>query len=122
MSNPLSDLSWTFYSECEVPEEITESFIDGEEAIAAYKTIRDVAVFTNKRLIVRDAQGMTGKKIEIYSLPYGAINMYSTENAGRMFDLNSEVQLFTRAGTIKINLNKKVDVRKFDQLLAEAIL
>ena len=122
MANPLNDLSWTFYSECEVPDDVKESLISGEEAVAAYKTIRDVAVFTNKRLIIRDAQGMTGKKIEVYSLPYDAINMYSTENAGRMFDFNSEVQLFTRAGTIKINLNKKVDVRKFDRLLAEAIL
>lgn len=109
-------------SECEVPSEITETFIDGERAVAAYKTVRDVAVFTNKRLIVRDAQGLTGKKIEVYSLPYDSIHMYSTENAGRMFDLNSEVQLFTRAGTIKIKLNKKVDMRKFDRLLAEAIL
>ncbi|WP_214691275.1 MULTISPECIES: PH domain-containing protein [unclassified Exiguobacterium] len=122
MGNPIGELSWTFYSECEVPNDITESFIDGERAVAAYKTVRDVAVFTNKRLIVRDAQGLTGKKIEVYSLPYDSINMYSTENAGRMFDFNSEVQLFTRAGTIKINLNKKVDVRKFDRLLAEAIL
>ncbi|WP_159563637.1 MULTISPECIES: PH domain-containing protein [Exiguobacterium] len=122
MGNLIGELSWTFYSECEVPSDITESFIDGERAVAAYKTVRDVAVFTNKRLIVRDAQGLTGKKIEVYSLPYDSINMYSTENAGRMFDFNSEVQLFTRAGTIKINLNKKVDVRKFDRLLAEAIL
>ncbi|MGY0203366.1 PH domain-containing protein, partial [Acinetobacter soli] len=43
-------------------------------------------------LILRDAQGLSGEKVEIYSLPYHSINMYSTENAGGMFDLNSEVQ------------------------------
>ncbi|MGY0202952.1 PH domain-containing protein [Acinetobacter soli] len=44
--------------------------------IAAYKTIRDVAIFTNKRLILRDAQGLSGKKVEIYSLTYQSISLY----------------------------------------------
>ena len=37
-----------------------------------------------KRLIVRDAQGLTGKKVEIYSLPYSSINMWSSENADKL--------------------------------------
>lgn len=122
MSNPLSQLAWTFVSECDIPQDITGLLIQGEDALSAYKTIRDVAIFTTHRLIIRDAQGLTGKKVEVYSIPYKSINMYSTENAGGMFDINSEVQLFTRAGTIKINLNKKVDVRKIDLLIANAIL
>ena len=96
--------------------------VEGEAAIAAYKTLRDSAIFTNKRLIIRDAQGLTGKKVEIYSLPYSAINMWSTENAGKLLDLNAEVELWTRAGHIKINLQKNVDVRKFDKLIANALL
>jgi hypothetical protein len=96
--------------------------VEGEQAIAAYKTIRDSAVFTNKRLIVRDAQGLSGKKIEVYSLPYSSINMWSTENAGKLLDLNAEVELWTRAGHIKVNLRKGIDIRKFDRLIADAIL
>ena len=115
-------LQWTFVSECPIPEDIENVLIDGEVAIAAYKTIRDNAVFTNKRLIVRDAQGLTGKKVEIYSLPYSSINMWSTENAGKLFDLNAEVELWTRAGHIKINLQKGVDIRKFDRIIAQALL
>jgi len=115
-------LLWTFLSECSIPNDVDELLIDGEKAVAAYKTIRDSAIFTNKRLIVRDAQGLTGKKIEIYSLPYSSINMWSTENAGRLFDFNAEVELWTRAGHIKINLRKGVDIRKFDILIANAIL
>lgn len=83
--------------------------------------MRDSAIFTNKRLIIRDAQGLSGKKIEIYSLPYSSINMWSTENAGT-FDLNAEVELWTRAGHIKLNLKKGIDIRKFDNLIANAIL
>ena len=117
-----SFLVWTFNSKCAVPSDINDMLVDGEIALHAYKTIRDVAVFTNKRLIVRDSQGLTGKKIEIYSLPYSSINMYSTENAGKLLDVNAEVELWTRAGHIKINLNKNVDIREFDKIIANAIL
>jgi Bacterial PH domain len=115
-------LQWTFISECPIPNDVNGILVDGEVAIAAYKTIRDSAIFTNKRLIVRDAQGLTGKKVEIYSLPYSSINMWSTENAGSFFDVNSEVELWTRAGHIKVNLKKGVDIRKIDKLIANAIL
>ena len=111
-------LSWTFLSECPIPQDVQELLVEGEQAVAAYKTIRDSAIFTNRRLIVRDAQGLTGKKVEVYSLPYSAINMWSTENAGKLLDLNAEVELWTRAGHIKVNLRKGVDIRKFDRLIA----
>lgn len=122
MALPESFLAWTFMSKCDVPSDVKDMLIDGETPLHAYKTIRDVAIFTNKRLIVRDAQGITGKKVEIYTLPYSSINMYSTENAGRVLDFNSEVELWTRAGHIKINLNKNIDIREFDKILANAIL
>lgn len=96
--------------------------MEGEVAVAAYKTFRDSAIFTNKRLIVRDAQGITGKKVEIYSLPYSSINMWSTENAGTFLDVNAEVELWTRAGHIKVNVKKGVDIHKLDKLIAEAVL
>ncbi|GBF78425.1 hypothetical protein PA598K_07068 [Paenibacillus sp. 598K] len=115
-------LQWTFISECPVPDDVNALLVDGERAVAAYKTIRDSAVFTNKRLIVRDAQGLTGKKVEIYSLPYESIHMWSTENAGSFLDMNAEVELWTKAGAIKINLRKGIDIRKLDRLIAEALL
>ncbi|QVK20241.1 PH domain-containing protein [Mycoplasmatota bacterium] len=115
-------LSWTFFQECEPPKEIGEVLLDSETVVAAYKTIRDTAVFTNKRLIVADKQGLTGKKVEVYTLPYKSISMYSTENAGRLLDFNSEIELWTRAGHIKINLKKGVDIRKIDRIIAEHIL
>ena len=114
-------LTWTFMSETSIPKDVNNMLVDGERAVAAYKTIRDVAIFTNKRLIVRDAQGITGKKTEIYTLPYSSINMYSSENAG-IIDFNSELELWTRAGHIKINLKKGVDIRKLDNLIASCIL
>jgi len=117
-----SILAWTLVSECPVPQDVNALLVNGEVAVAAYKTIRDSAIFTNKRLIVRDAQGITGKKVEIYSLPYSSIEMWSTENAGGFLDFNAEVELWTRAGHIKVKLQKGVDIRKFDMLIANALL
>lgn len=117
----LSHLEWTFIQKVKVPNKIEELMIEGEVGFQAFKTVRDVAVFTNKRLIVSDSQGVTGIKKEIYSLPFKSVIMWSTENAGAV-DMNSEVQLWTRAGTIKISLRRGIDVRAFDTLLAEVCL
>lgn len=117
-----ASLNWTLVEECPIPGDVNELLVDGETAVAAYKTFRDTAIFTNKRLIVRDAQGLRGKKVEIYSLPYSSIVMWSSENAGGFLDTNSEIELWTKAGTIKVNLGKKVDIRRFDMLIAKALL
>lgn len=93
----------------------------GEVALAAYKTVRDSAIFTNKRLIVRDAQGITGKKVEVYSLPWKSVDMWSSENAG-VVDINTEMEFWTRAGRIKINIKRGVDIRKLDGLISSCIL
>ncbi|MEJ7635637.1 PH domain-containing protein [Aeromicrobium sp.] len=113
--------AWTLQNEIPVPDDIGPLLVEGEQAVAAFKTFRDSAVFTTKRLIVRDAQGISGKKVEIYSLPYSTINMWSSENAGKL-DWNSEIELWTRAGHIKIKLSKGADVRRLDSLIAWAVL
>lgn len=115
-------LAWTLLSECPIPGDVNEILVTGETAIAAYKTFRDTAIFTNRRLIVRDAQGLSGKKVEIYSLPYSSIHMWSSENGHGIFNFNSEVELWTKAGHIKVNLSKGIDVRRLDKLIAQAVL
>lgn len=112
---------WTFFEEVPIPLDVAQLMVQGEQPFAAFKTFRDSAIFTSRRLIVRDAQGVRGKKVKIYSLPYSSVNMWSTENAGTL-DWNAEVELWTRAGHIKIKLGRNVDVRRIDQLIAHCIL
>ncbi|MGJ9384327.1 PH domain-containing protein [Salipaludibacillus sp. CF4.18] len=95
--------------------------VEGEVPEIAYKTVRDVAVVTNKRFIIADKQGLTGKKVEVYTIPFKSIIMYSSENAGTL-DFNSELELWTKAGTFKLNLSKKVDIRKLDRLIGKYVL
>lgn len=114
-------MTWTFYEEANVPPEVMEILVDGEVPELAYRTVRDVAVITNKRLIISDRQGLTGKKVEVYTIPFKSIIMYSSENAG-MLDMNAELELWTKAGNFKLNVNKKVDIRKLDRIIGKYIL
>lgn len=116
-----SILTWTLQQEIPIPNDVLPLLVEREQPVASFATFRDSATFTTKRLIVRDAQGMTGKKVEIYSLPYSAINMWSSENAGRL-DWNAEIELWTRAGHIKVKLGRGADVRRIDSLIAWAVL
>lgn len=113
---------YTLVKECELPQEVEAVMIDGETFIKAYKTFRDSVTFTNKRIIFRDSQGFSGKKVEVYSLPYKIIDMWSTENAKGLFDINAELELWTRAGHFKLKLDKGIDIRELDRLIANEIL
>lgn len=113
--------TWTFFREVNIPEDASELLLKDEKAVAAFATFRDIALFTTKRLIIKDVQGLTGKKIEIYSLPYSSILAWSSENAG-MLDINSEIEIWTLAGKIKINLKRDINIRKFDKLIAACLL
>lgn len=115
-------LEWTFVAQALPSEEIKQVLLDGEKVHAAYTTLRDMAVVTDKRIVVADRQGMTGKKVEIYSIPFKSIDMYSSENAGGFLDFNAELQIWTRSVMFKLKLNKGVDIRKLDRLIAARIL
>ena len=111
----------TFVAECPIPNDLGPILVPGERPYIAYKTFRDSAIFTDRRLIVRDSQGITGKKVELYSLPYSRIDMWSSENAGHL-DLNAEMELWTRAGHVKIKLGRGVDIRRLDNLISQMVL
>lgn len=78
----------------EITKDINPLLIDGEEIEASFKVIRDLIVFTDKRLIIVDKQGVTGKKIEYHSIPYKSISHFSVETAGN-FDLDAELKIWT---------------------------
>ena len=119
MPSDLSPLTWVFSKEIPTPEIVEDLLIEGEVALWSFKTVRDSATFTDRRLIIRDAQGVTGKKIEVFTIPYSSILMFSSENAGTL-DFTAEVELWTRVGKMKLNLKKDINVRAIDKLLAYA--
>lgn len=113
-------MEWTFMEEVDIPQDIFPILAPGEQAVAAFRTLRDSAVFTTRRLVVRDVQGIIGRKVEMYSLPYSSINMWSSENAGTL-DLSAEIEMWTRAGQVKIKIGRGVDIRRLDSLIAQCV-
>lgn len=114
-------LTWTFRTKSKPETQIQQILVDGEEILQCYSTVRDQACLTNKRIIILDSQGFLGKKVEVYSLPYRSIDMWSSENNGS-YDFDSELELWTKAGHFKIKLSTKCDIREFDRILGNSIL
>jgi hypothetical protein len=111
----------------EVPNEegtamIGDLLIDDEQVFNSFKGIRDMVIFTNRRIIAVNVQGFTGKKKDFSSLPYSKVQAFSLESAG-VFDLDAELELwFSGLGKVKFEFDTKFDVRSFSKFLGNYIL
>lgn len=108
------------------PEEVLPlvqpMFIADETLLVATKGIRDFVVFTSKRIIAINVQGMTGKKKDFTSLPYSKIQAYSIETAGT-FDLDAELELwFSGLGKVRFEFKGNFDVNYLNNLIGSHIL
>lgn len=84
--------------------------------------MRDFVVFTNKRIITVNVQGLTGKKVDYTSLPYSKITAYSIETAGT-FDLDSELELwFSGLGKVKLEFKGNVDIKEINRVISNHCL
>lgn len=103
--------------------EYGELLCDDERIEKAYKLIRDKWIFTNKRLIIQDTQGVTGKKREYMSIPYRSIERFSIETAGT-FDMDAELKLWIRGldGYIEQNFGRGSNIREVQRVLAHYVL
>ncbi len=97
-------------------------FIKGEQFIGEYQAVRDFIVFTDKRIIAVNVQGITGKKKEFSSLPYSKIQAFSVETAGT-FDLDSELELyFSGLGKVKFEFSGKNNIIAIGRIISDKIL
>ena len=101
---------------------VTPIFVDDEEIIGSYQSIRDGVVFTNKRIIAINIQGISGKKKDFTSLPYNKIQAFSVETAGA-FDLDSELDLwFSGIGHVKLEFIGSADVSYICKMISKRVL
>ena len=101
---------------------VSPLFVAGEEIIEAYQGVRDGIVFTNKRVIVINIQGVTGKKKDFTSLPYHKVQSYSIETAG-LFDVDCELILwFAELGAVYFELSSGTKVVELCRKISEHIL
>ena len=96
--------------------------VENEEIIGSYQSIRDGVVFTDKRIISINIQGITGKKKDFTSLPYSKIQAFSVETAGT-FDLDSELDLwFSGVGHVKFEFIGATDISYICKVISNRVL
>jgi len=78
----------------DVSKEFEPILIDGERIEKAYKLIKDMFIFTNKRLILVE-KVLVGTKVDYLSIPYTSIIKFSKESAG-ILDLDAELKIWIK--------------------------
>lgn len=108
----------------DVRNEVSSFLIDGEEIIDAFKTIRDRVVFTNKRIISIDVQGITGKRKSFSTLPYSTIQFFEIQTQGFM-EIFPDTELFIQYAngfTAQFEFKGNVDICKIGKLISTYVL
>jgi hypothetical protein len=97
---------------------INDFLIDNETIIGSYQSIRDGVVFTTKRIIAINVQGLTGKKKDFTSIPYNKITTFSLETAG-VFDLDAELEIYMSAvGKVKFEFTGSTNVKDICKIIS----
>lgn len=108
----------------DVRDEVNGLLIGGEEIVMAFKTVRDQLVFTNKRIISIDVQGITGKRKSFSTMPYSKIQYFSIQTPG-FAELIPDSELFimfSNTFTARFEFRGNVDIGKIGRMLSEYVL
>lgn len=96
--------------------------VAGENIVGAYKAMRDGVVFTDKRIIAVNVQGVTGKKKDFTSLPYSKVTAFSIETSG-VLDMDSELELwFSGLGKVKFEFTAQCNISQIQAVIASYAL
>ena len=101
---------------------ITQFYVRGEETVACYKAFRDYMIFTTRRIIIVNVQGLSGKKRDYSSIPYSKIQAFSVRTAG-MLDIDTDVDLaIAGIGLIHLEFTAGTNVGKLLRIIGEYTL
>ena len=102
--------------------QVAPFFVSGEYIVSCFQGIRDGVVFTNKRIISINVQGVTGKKRDYTTLPYSKIQAYSVETAG-VLDTDSELDLwFSGLGKVRFEFTSKTNITEICKVISGYVL
>ncbi len=115
--------SATEISIASVQSDYAPMLLADEQVLAAFRTIRDTAFLTNYRFVYVNVQGITGKKIDVQSIPYRSIVRFSLETAGT-FDLDADLKIWVSSAPapIEVKIGPKSDLAGIQQILAQHVL
>ncbi len=106
-----------------IQSEFAQILAPGEKVEHAYLLIRDYFVFTDKRFVLVDKQGVTGSKVEYHSIPYKSISHFSIETGGT-FDLDAELKIWISSNPVPLQktFNKRLSIYEVQSVLASYVL
>lgn len=103
-------------------EPINHFLIEGEMVLSVFRSVRDQLVFTNKRIIAANVQGLTGKKVDYTSIPYSKVQTFSVETAGA-FDRDCELEIYISSiGKIHFEIKGGFDIVTFNKAISKYVL
>lgn len=107
-----------------VKGEVNGLLIGGEEVVMAFQTVRDQLIFTNKRIIAVDVQGITGKRKSFSTMPYSKIQYFSiqTPGFGELIPDSELFIMFSNTFTAKFEFKGGVDIGKIGRMISEYVL
>lgn len=96
--------------------------ISGEEVVQCFQTVRDGVVFTNRRIIAINIQGLTGKKKAFTTLPYSRVQAFSVETSG-VLDMDSELSLwYSGLGQVRFEFVSNADAAAICRTISQQVL
>lgn len=104
-----------------VRADVNGLLIGGEVIVSAFQTVRDQLVFTNKRIIAIDVQGVTGKRKSFTTLPYSKVQFFTIQTPGFM-ELFSDTELllmFSNGFTAKFEFRGSVDIGQISRVISQ---
>lgn len=107
----------------ELQKDLEAVLIEGEKVVRAFRILRDLFIFTDRRLVLIDKQGLTGRKAEYHSIPYRSITHFSVETAGT-FDMDAEMKIYISGNPVPIEREFKrgADVIGVQKTLAQFVM
>ncbi|WP_448211592.1 PH domain-containing protein [Colwellia sp. MEBiC06753] len=106
----------------EYADKVSELLLGDEQIVDAYSSMRDGVVFTDKRIIAVNVQGLTGSKKDFTSLPYKNIVAYSVETSGT-FDLDAELEIyFSALGQVRFEFSGKTAIVEISKVISHHVL
>ena len=106
-----------------IQSDFAEVLLAGETVLSAFRTIRDTVFLTNLRFVKVDVQGLTGKKVDITSIPWKSVTRFSVETAGS-FDLDADLKVWVSSAhePYEVKISKKSDAAAIRRIFAQQIL
>lgn len=108
----------------EVRDEVNGLLIEGEAVACAFKTVRDQLIFTNKRIISVDVQGITGKRKSFSSMPYSKVQFFSIQTPGfvELIPDSELVLTFSNGFVAKFEFKGQTDIGEIGRMISDYVL